>query len=329
MGGTFFSTEPADAPMGRPTETGRSTGPANSLETKAYLMNFHQLRARMIAAATATTLGLLSLGPSPLTVEAQEDAYHILLTNDDGVRSPGILALASTLSELGEVHVIAPCGQRSGSSMSVTLREELAVEDVELEGVESAVCVDTTPAGVALLAIRALAPEGGFDLVVSGINAGANVGEASHMSGTIGAAMAGAMHGIPAVAASANSGIDLDYAARFVARFAAEARRRPPNPGIVYSINIPHSTEDETRGVAVAPMLGMHFTIGFEEEDGRDGIRRFRTEVGATTGAAPGGDTEAFLDGWITITPLRFDWTAREVVDDLRGWGLTHEIDGR
>ena len=236
-------------------------------------MNLHEHHRRMIAIAATATLGILV--PTTAPIAAQEDGCHILLSNDDGVRAPGILALARTLADVGVVHLIAPCDQRSGSSMAVALRDEYA-----------------------------LAPEGEFDLVVSGINAGANVGEASHLSGTVGAARAGDMRGIPALAASAGTRIDLDYAARFVARFASEARRRGPTPGIVYSINVPRSTEAETRGVAVRPMLGMQFTIGFAEEgDGEDGSRRFRTEVGLTKEAPPGGDTEAFTDGWITITP--------------------------
>ena len=143
---------------------------------------------------------LIILG-TPAFAHAQDDDFHILVTNDDGIASPGIQMLAAALRDVGTVHVVAPCSQASGSSMAVNLGVEIAVREVDEDGV-SGTCAETTPASTVMLALNALAPEGGFDLVVSGINAGANIGYASHMSGTVGAAMMGALHEIPAVAAS-------------------------------------------------------------------------------------------------------------------------------
>ena len=135
-------------------------------------------------------------------VRAQGDVYHILLTNDDGIESQGIQVLAEKLRAVGEVHMVAPCGERSGSSMSVALRDELNLRVIQRDGTTIGQCVDTTPAGVVLLAITTLSPPGGFDIVISGINRGANVGASAHMSGTAGGAMMGALYGVPAVAAS-------------------------------------------------------------------------------------------------------------------------------
>jgi hypothetical protein len=125
------------------------------------------------------------------TASAQTDSFHILLTNDDGIESQGIQVLAEKLRAVGEVHLIAPCGERSGSSMSLALRDELQLRPVQRDGNTLGHCVNTTPAGAVLLAITTLAPDTGFDLVVSGINRGANVGNVSHGSGTVGAAMMG------------------------------------------------------------------------------------------------------------------------------------------
>ena len=178
-----------------------------------------------------------------------------------------------------------------------------------------------------MLAIAALAPDGGFDLVVSGINRGANVGAASHMSGTIGAAMMGVFYGVPAVAVSSGAGNDFDYAARFAAAFIEELKERPAMPGVVLSINVPRATEDETEGVVVAKMGGIQLSFAYEEVEGADGNRRFRPRIGlAASGFPEGSDTEAFTDGMITITPLQFDWTAYSVVDQLEGWALSHEV---
>jgi len=162
--------------------------------------------ARSLAALSAFgCAAALSCGGEPAaeTVEAtQADApYHILVTNDDGIDSPGIQALATALGEVGEVTVVAPCSQQSGTSMSISLDEEFRVRATPAGN-----CVDVTPASAVRLGVQALAPESGFDLVVSGINIGANVGEISHMSGTVGAAMMGAYLAIPAVPASPASG---------------------------------------------------------------------------------------------------------------------------
>lgn len=267
----------------------------------------------------AALLMLLAVAAS-----GQSDSYHILLTNDDGIESDGIQALAELLGTVGQVHLVAPCGERSGASMSVALRAELHVRRVEREGRSLGRCVDTTPAGATWLAITALAPDGGFDLVVSGINRGANVGTASHMSGTVGAAMMGALHGLPAVAASLGDGSDFEYSARFVTRFVTELKDRSPQPGIVYSINIPKATEAEISGVEVLKMGGSHFRVVFEEVESDSSDRKFRPRLGPQTAAPGGSDTEGYLADMITITPLRFDWTAYSVIEELRAWTPSH-----
>ena len=182
------------------------------------------------------------------------DPYHILVSNDDGIASPGVQQLADALRTVGDVTVVAPCGQRSGSGMSIRLDLEKRLTPYQEDGETRGHCVDATPAGAVLVAIDALAPEGGFDLVVSGINAGANVGSVAPMSGTVGAAMMGAYKGVPAVAASLGDyRAGFGYAAAFVARFVEELKGRAPLPGIVFSINFPTGAEDEIAGVAVGP----------------------------------------------------------------------------
>jgi 5'-nucleotidase len=257
----------------------------------------------------------------------QTDSYHILLTNDDGIESPGLRVLAEKLRAVGQVHVIAPCEERSGSSMSVALRDELHLRPIQRDGNTLEHCVDTTPAGAVMLAITTLSPDGGFDLVVSGINRGANVGTASHMSGTVGGAMMGAFYGLPAVAASLGArSADFDYSARFVAQFVEELRQRPAMPGIVFSINIPRAYEAEIAGVTVAKMGGIHLQFAYEElQDGSDD-RRFRPRIGPETNFPDESDTEAFMRDMITVTPLQFDWTAYSVLDRLRGWALSHRV---
>jgi len=281
-------------------------------------MNAAHRGIRLLVALSAVVL--------PLSALAQDATYDILVTNDDGIESPGIEVLAQHLRAVGRVVVVAPCGERSGSSMSVLLRNELVLRPFQREDGTTEHCVDATPAGAAMLALSTLAPDGGFDLVVSGINRGANVGTASHMSGTVGAAMMGAFYGVPAIAVSLGArSMDFDYTARFVAEFAEQLKSRAPTPGIVFSINVPQATEAENGGVVVAPMGGIHLSFAYEEVAGDTDERRFRPRIGFESGAPAGSDTEAFLNDMVTITPLRFDWTAHDLVDELRTWDLSHK----
>ena len=281
--------------------------------------------------------GALACGGGPGS-ESQGDApYHILVTNDDGIESPAIRELASALGAVGAVTVVAPCGQQSGTSMSISLNREIRLRTYPADGGgdgSSMYCVDATPAGAVMFAVRELAPESGFDLVVSGINRGANIGEVSHMSGTIGAAMMGAYLRIPAVAASQGGRPGgFEHAAGVVARFVAELRRRGPEAGIVYSLNFPAATAAETRGIAARPMGGSYFRVDYEEVAGEpgegggiaeaaEGERRFRPVFGAPDPIPAGSDTEAHNEGLVTITPLRFDWTDLPTVAALEGWDL-------
>jgi 5'-nucleotidase len=291
-------------------------------------------RTEQIVIGTHARLGVIPMFMSLVAFFAwpaygQTDSYHILLTNDDGIESQGIQVLAEKLKAVGQVHLVAPCGERSGSSMSVALRDELHLRPVLRDGITLGHCVDTTPAGTVLLAISTLTPEGGFDLVISGINRGANVGTASYMSGTVGGAMMGAFYGVPAMAVSFGArSADYDYAADFVAAFVEEMRQRPAMPGIVFSINIPRATEAETAGVTFAKMGGIHLQFAYEELPAEGDARRFRPRISLETDYPAESDTEAFMGGMITITPLQFDWTAYSVMDQLKGWGVSHEVGG-
>ena len=292
------------------------------------------MKARKATTGTLAAVmcgGVLACGGGPeadAPAEAPDGTspYHILVTNDDGIESPGIRELAAALGAVGEVTVVAPCGQQSGTSMSISLNQEIQVRTLPAGN-----CVNATPAGAVLFAVRALAPESGFDLVVSGINVGANIGEVSHMSGTIGAAMMGAYLRMPAVAASQGGRPGgFEHAAGVVARFVAELRRRGPETGIVYSLNFPVATAAETRGIAARPMGGSYFRVDYEEvagepdeeAGGAGGERRFRPAFGPPDPIPSGSDTEAHNEGLVTITPLRFDWTDGPTVDALGGWDL-------
>lgn len=282
-------------------------------------------KATRRALAAVTCGGAIACGggagsEAPANAPDDTSPYHILVTNDDGIDSPGIQALATALRAVGEVTVVAPCGQQSGTSMSISIDQEFRVQTTPAGS-----CVNATPASAVRLAVSELAPESGFDLVVSGINIGANVGEISHMSGTVGAAMMGAYLRMPAVAASRDgSPGGFEHAAGIVARFVAELRGRGPEVGIVYSLNFPASTAAETRGITARPMGGSYFGIDYEEVAGEpdEGERRFNSVFVPPDPPPAGSDTEAYNEGLVTITPLRFDWTDQATVEVLEGWDL-------
>lgn len=286
--------------------------------------------AAVSAALAIPPLSACGSPPPEEFVRDPADPYHILVSNDDGIASPGVQQLADALRTVGDVTVVAPCGQRSGSGMSIRLDLEKRLTPYQEDGETRGHCVDATPAGAVLVAIDALAPEGGFDLVVSGINAGANVGSVAPMSGTVGAAMMGAYKGVPAVAASLGDyRAGFGYPAAFVARFVEELKGRAPLPGIVFSINFPTGAEDEIAGVAVGRMGGGPFGFGFEEADAEDGVRVFRPRFGPAGTPPPGSDGEAFGAGMITVTPLRFDLTAEAMLDELASWELDRLLSER
>ncbi|RMH05071.1 MAG: 5'/3'-nucleotidase SurE [Planctomycetota bacterium] len=259
------------------------------------------------------------LGPEP------EPGYRILVSNDDGIDSPALAALVAALSEQAEVVVCAPDGNRSGSSQSVAaMGAPMRVREAEVEGAVRAVAVGGTPADAVCFGLLELGRGKPFDLVVSGINQGANVGDLAHYSGTVGAAMEAAFRGVPAVAVS-QGGRDRDwsFAASFTARFVAELRRHEPRPGTVYNLNVPSARAGEEPKPAVRAAGGSFLqTTGWEVVESGDGGREARARIAFRRQAPPGTDTEAFLAGRVTIAPLRFDWTDREALADLAGWDL-------
>ena len=253
-----------------------------------------------------------------------------MVSNDDGWDSPGLSALVEALSDLGEGVVSAPLENQSGSSHSFgAMRAGLAVRGVEVAGAAEAWAVDGTPAAATAFGLRELGRERPFDLVVSGINRGANVGDVAHNSGTVGAAMQAAMDGIPSIASSLDlRGSDYSVAARYTALVAEAALHQPLPPGLVLSINVPVTATAATE-VAVRQMGGVYLmSEGFEKISETDGVAiwrpRFRLveTVAGTAGQdrIAGSDTVAYLEGRITVTPLRYDWTAYEQLDWVRSW---------
>ncbi len=247
--------------------------------------------------------------------------YRILVTNDDGLDSPALAALVVELSRLGEVTVCAPDGNRSGSSHSVSsLKGPLLAEPRQIDGATAAYAVSGTPADAVHLAVVAIESRP-FDLVISGINRGANVGNIAHYSGTVGAAMEGALFGIPSIAISQEKGADSALSARFAATFVQQLRQHGARPGVVYSINVP-AQASERRHAAAGRMDGAFFEVTSYQESERGSARAFEAVTKSNNTAPAGSDTALYLAGNISVTPLRIDWTHEAALRDLASWNL-------
>jgi 5'-nucleotidase len=259
---------------------------------------------------------------------------RILLTNDDGVHADGLLAVKHALERVGEVVVVAPDRPRSACGHSITLHKPLRVSNVTLSDGSAAYATSGTPSDCVTLAILDLLRERRPDLVVSGINHGPNLGWDLTYSGTVSAAMEGAILGMQAVSISVawrlvrmieeEEGpappINFTHAAAFAELLARELEHRPLPPHTLLNVNVPPR-----------PPSGVEIT--------RQGIRRYPGKVDRRVdpmgrayywlgGDDPqdqmeeGTDVNAVAEGRISVTPIQLDLTDHTLLRELQGWRL-------
>lgn len=249
---------------------------------------------------------------------------HILVTNDDGVTAPGILALAQELRSLGSVSVFAPDHNWSASGHVKTMHKPLRVKEVELGDGSMALTSNGAPSDCVALAVLGLIDE--FDLVVSGINPNANVGHDVTYSGTVTAAMEAVIWEKPGLAVSLDASEDhlgkLDYGpSAIIAAQVADLMLREEIPlDVVYNLNVPDVPQSDIQGIQVT----------------RQGLREYRDELvtredprgnpyywiggDPPTGAPDAGtDIGALAANYASLTPLDLDLTADGALDQVRG----------
>ena len=235
---------------------------------------------------------------------------RILVTNDDGIDSPGLHVLAEYLTELGEVTVFAPSGEYSGAGaaighLSAGIADVHQVERIEMPNVHATYHIDAPPALPALLACTgALGPAP--DIVVSGINPGWNVGHAVHFSGTIGACITAGVFSVPAVAVSQYTGDGGPRRWETAAAAAVSQVPRAMSEGSLLNVNVPNIDAAEVLGTVETQLsdripYSMHSPSFTEVEPGRFSVdfERFGQFVGSE-----GTDTHAVLAGYVSVTPL-------------------------
>jgi 5'-nucleotidase len=253
---------------------------------------------------------------------------NVLLTNDDGIEADGLQALRRALLEIPDIElaVIAPDGNRSAMARSITTRRPLWVQEVDFGDGTSGFATDGTPVDCVRLARLGLIDGFEADLIVSGINHGANLGDDITYSGTVAAALEGVVLGLPAIAVSQQSAaremdfrlgdaFDFEEGARFVARVVEEIDDVPLPDGTLLNINCPAG---DASGVEVTRLGKRIYRDELKLSDEQDDRRRYWI-YGADPGFHddPGTDLAAVAAGRIAVTPLHFDLTDTAGMDAL------------
>lgn len=234
---------------------------------------------------------------------------RILLTNDDGIDAPGLKALRRAIDSLGEVHVVAPAKVQSATSHAVTFHRPISVETRD-----DGFAVHGRPADCVKLGLHALI-DGPVDLVISGMNSGANVGINVLYSGTVGAAREANFNGVPGIAVSLHIGDwNLDHWDRAAqhARAAIDAILTDPlDPHTVANINIPILDDGvEPEGIKVVPASLSKMVVDYQRGTDDDGNPTYQVCNAMTFAQSiPGTDVEALYGRYVTVTPLHFDTT--------------------
>jgi 5'-nucleotidase len=247
-----------------------------------------------------------------------EHKVRILLSNDDGVHSPGLIALYEGLQGMGELHVVAPDRDHSGASNSLTLKRPLTVEE-HPNGFYS---VDGTPTDCVHLAVNGLFNQP-FDRVVSGINTHANLGDDIIYSGTVAAATEGRHLGLPAVAVSLvnNGRFHYDTAARVVAALLKSHKPMELGPRSILNVNVPDLPWSELSGFCVTRLGARERAEGAVPMTCPRGKKRYWIGAAGNGGdAGPGTDFYAISQGYVSVTPVHIDMTRYQVMSSLRDW---------
>lgn len=252
---------------------------------------------------------------------------HILVTNDDGVRAPGIQALAQKMSEIGETALVAPLEEKSAIGHGITIREPIRVHKMNIEGVSQAWGVNGTPADCVKLGLIELLDEK-CDLVISGINQGPNLGTDVLYSGTVSAAIEGVILGVPSLAISLASWDYDDYSVsadivKNLVEYLIKNKFTLPS-GTLLNINIPPVKQEDLAGCKVTILGTRKYENRFEKRLDPRG-NPYYWAVGKLLPAQEDNldfDVVAVEKKYVSITPIQFDLTNYKIIQEVKEWGL-------
>jgi 5'-nucleotidase len=248
-------------------------------------------------------------------------SVKILISNDDGYRAEGIRVLTEALMPLAEVTVVAPDRNRSGASNSLTLDVPLRVFPFDTDRY---VVVSGTPTDCVHLAISGLF-EHEHDMVVSGINDGANLGDDVLYSGTVAAAIEGRFLGLSAIAVSlvikSGSGLHYETAGRIAAELVMRIQRSPLHQATILNVNVPDLPYEQLKGYKATRLGFRHRSEPIvRSEDPRGRPVYWVGPPGLGQDAGEGTDFDAVANGYVSVTPLQIDLTRHSMLEDIDSW---------
>ncbi len=248
----------------------------------------------------------------------------ILVTNDDGIHAPGIFALYEAMKEIGDARVVAPDSERSAAGHAITISDPLRVWEHERNGGFFGHAVNGTPADCVKLGVKAILNEKP-DVVVSGINQGPNTAINVLYSGTVSAATEGMLMGIPSIAFSLASfrKSDFAFARKFASYLVKMILDKPLPPDTLLNVNIPAATEDEIRGVKITRQGRARYEEFFDKRvDPMNRSYYWLSGKKLMLDSDADVDDVAVTDNYVAITPIQFDLTDYQTLENLRTWKI-------
>lgn len=246
----------------------------------------------------------------------------ILVTNDDGITAPGIRNLVEFMNEIGEVVVVAPNSPQSGQGHAITINQTLTFEEINLEGPQKDFSLSGTPVDCVKFALDKILPRRP-DLVVSGINHGANSSINVIYSGTMSAAVEAGVEGLQAIGFSL---LDFSWDADFlqakeqIQRIVKKVLENPLPKGVVLNVNIPKLNKEEIKGIKVCKQADAKWEENFDERINPHGKKYYwLTGYFNNMDNSEDADETALSEGYISVVPVKFDLTAYEYMQDLKG----------
>lgn len=244
----------------------------------------------------------------------------VLITNDDGINARGILALAKEISKKHEVTVVAPREQKSASSHSISIHNPIRIREENLDEGFKAYSLVGTPADCTQAGLSLLCKD--IDLVISGINRGLNCGTDVLYSGTVSAAVEGAIYNVPSIAISMEvdwERYDEDYtkAAKWISKVVDIAENNYLRNDVVLNVNVPNLNEEEIKGIKVCKLGKSTYNNSYvlleEDDDMVYEIKGTRNHI-----CEDDSDLYFLSEGYVTITPLHFDFTNFKIMNEVK-----------
>lgn len=247
----------------------------------------------------------------------------ILMTNDDGIWSEGIQILARTLEKCHDITIIAPHGEKSACGHSITLTKPLIIKKVDLENINSnAYSVEGTPADCVKIGIEMIM-DSKPDLVISGINKGLNLGTDVIYSGTVSAAVEGAICKIPSIAISLDydgNNESFDLVSKYMVEILKKINDNVLKNDLVININFPKCNQEDIKGLKVCNLGYRIYDNYYVEEILESGEKGFRLKGWAKDDDVKDTDIYNLRNNYITVTPLHYDLTNFKILNEVSRW---------